>query len=733
MRIELQEAIIAIRQYLQSDTAYPYLVAANASSDIKALVNSVPAWVGTINMSDYCTHDGLPDEDAVYNDLLKTSQPVLLKGVGELIMLSGNTSFLRRISGQTFPQRIIVLCRNQGTELERLHHQNSKFDTNRWCELSSGSDVSIVRVNSDVPIDSIDGFKALMKRLEDHPSGKIYASTEIPILCSFVITNAYAALRNADPSFVVQEQVLGDQEWTDFLLNRSLEATSILHWRNYLKLLLRGTESPYFRLVMQHSPNYMTYRKEMTHAILHVPYTSEAFSALYQERKAFLIAHPDIDISDYVRDSHEKGSERIHYLTDNTIVEKRAIVEETAHYGIDQSAVEEVYPDLAAYFSDYQFTGSEGEVLTQYFRDYKQQKVQNKLDPLFLEQVVRLSQPGNRLYNRLPTRNQLVEQSTRQEMGLFWIDALGVEYLGYIKKIAKELGLWIDINVGRAILPTLTEFNRAFYDNWTGLKCPKESNLDKTKHEGVISQQSTGPAIHLADELEIIRKSLIAIKDCLKNHDAESFLLVSDHGASRLCVLNQHENRWQITHWRMEENGKHSGRCCPKSDADECPESATENLDYWILANYDRFKGSRRANIEVHGGASLEEVVVPVIRIALANETIVCHVFGTPINEVATIIKPLDGPTVMQLYCSKTSARLALRIKGKLYPCDKSDTNPMEFSADLTIHHEIWTSSSTYEATAFDGDNELSTFQFKVQRTKRMTRNDRDGTDFFGN
>ena len=34
---------------------------------------------------------------------------------------------------------------------------------------------------------------------------------------------------------------------------------------------------------------------------------------------------------------------------------------------------------------------------------------------------------------------------------------------------------------------------------------------------------------------------------------------------------------------------------------------------------------------------------------------------------------------------------------------------------------------------AFDGDNELSTFQFKVQRSKRMTQNDRDGTDFFGN
>ena len=295
------------------------------------------------------------------------------------------------------------------------------------------------------------------------------------------------------------------------------------------------------------------------------------------------------------------------------------------------------------------------------------------------------------------------------------------------------MGLWIEISVGRCTLPTLTEFNRAFFDNWVGFKCPKEPNLDKIKHEGVASQQSTGPAIHLADELRIIRDSLVTIKSCLVNHNAEFFLLVSDHGASRLCVLNQHENRWQITHWQMEEYGKHSGRCCPKSDADECPESATENNDFWVLANYDRFKGGRRANIEVHGGASLEEVVVPIIKITLVNEAVDCHVLGTPIDEVATIIKPLDGPTIMPIYCSKSSANLCLKIKGKTYQATRNGTNPTEFSVDLSVYNEVWSSSFTFDAVAFDGDNELSTFQFKVQRNRRMTRNDRDGTDFFGN
>lgn len=62
----------------------------------------------------------------------------------------------------------------------------------------------------------------------------------------------------------------------------------------------------------------------------------------------------------------------------------------------------------------------------------------------------------------------------------------------------------------------------------------------------------------------------------------------------------------------LEEKSQHSGRCCPSATDPGIPFAS-----YWdgysILANYDRFKGSRKANVEVHGGASLEEVVVPII------------------------------------------------------------------------------------------------------------------------
>jgi hypothetical protein len=48
---------------------------------------------------------------------------------------------------------------------------------------------------------------------------------------------------------------------------------------------------------------------------------------------------------------------------------------------------------------------------------------------------------------------------------------------------------------------------------------------------------------------------------------------------------------------------------------------AIEN-DYAVVADYSRFNGSRAASVEVHGGATLEEIVVPIIELTLANSNI---------------------------------------------------------------------------------------------------------------
>ncbi|MBQ9497355.1 MAG: hypothetical protein IJR52_07260, partial [Selenomonadaceae bacterium] len=65
--------------------------------------------------------------------------------------------------------------------------------------------------------------------------------------------------------------------------------------------------------------------------------------------------------------------------------------------------------------------------------------------------------------------------------------------------------------------------------------------------------------------------------------------------------------------------GEHGGRCCKVNALDEKPNCATEENGYWVLANYDRFSGGRIGSVEVHGGATLEEVLVPVIEFSVEN------------------------------------------------------------------------------------------------------------------
>ena len=72
----------------------------------------------------------------------------------------------------------------------------------------------------------------------------------------------------------------------------------------------------------------------------------------------------------------------------------------------------------------------------------------------------------------------------------------------------------------------------------------------------------------------------------------------------------------------MNSKGTHSGRVCALTDDISEVSCATKSGDYYVLANYDRFKGGRAANVEVHGGATLEELTVPVIALTIAPESI---------------------------------------------------------------------------------------------------------------
>ena len=281
---------------------------------------------------------------------------------------------------------------------------------------------------------------------------------------------------------------------------------------------------------------------------------------------------------------------------------------------------------------------------------------------------------------------------------LFWLDALGVEYLSYISELVRNRGLSISINIARAELPTITKINRSFYDDWTGSK-EKNDSLDETKHKeaGGYNFTNNELPIHLGKELEIIASVIDRAATELALRHYKRFLIVSDHGASRLAVLRRKEEQYQT-----DTQGEHSGRCCKKFEPYNLPFAAEEN-DYFVLADYGRFRGSRAANVEVHGGASLEEVVVPIIELTLKNASVTVKL----VEDNVTV--DFRTGVVVILFANATLNDVSLVFKGKRYSASPMDENHYKVALPDIKR------AGDYTANVYAGDNLIGIVLIKAQ------------------
>jgi hypothetical protein len=186
-----------------------------------------------------------------------------------------------------------------------------------------------------------------------------------------------------------------------------------------------------------------------------------------------------------------------------------------------------------------------------------------------------------------------------------------------------------------------------------------------------------------------------ATKLALRNY--KNFLIVSDHGASRLAVLRRKEEKYDT-----DTNGEHSGRCCKLFQPYDLPFAAEEN-GYLVLADYGRFKGSRAANVEVHGGASLEEVVVPVIELSLKDINVTVKL----IEEIVTV--DFRTGTEIKLFFKSPMQDISVVLDGKSYSAFQVDTN--HYSVKLPDIKR----AGNYTADVYASDNLIGKIRIKAQ------------------
>ena len=271
---------------------------------------------------------------------------------------------------------------------------------------------------------------------------------------------------------------------------------------------------------------------------------------------------------------------------------------------------------------------------------------------------------------------------------------MGVEYLGYILEKCKEYDLTPKITVCRAELPTLTVCNKDFVDVFddAGIIVNNIKDLDEIKHQGVgdFNYNKTKLPLHLIKELEILDSIIKNIKAKLLSNDFSKAVIISDHGASRLAVIRENDINIDVN-----SKGTHGGRLCEYTDnVSEIPYAVRED-DNYILANYARFKGGRAPGVEVHGGATLEELTIPIIEITLDNKekSKIEIIITTP-----TIYVSFRKKAAISLFSSEKLENVSVVVEGMSYDAETTGNNT------FTVTMPRLKKAGTYKADVYSSN-----------------------------
>ncbi len=507
------------------------------------------------------------------------------------------------------------------------------------------------------------------------------------------------------------------------LLNLERMADSYESWMFWLKLKTDNRwEGSYL--------GYVVNRSEAPNDLVRLIYVGLAdilseevyFRRFYTERKKLieLLSGHNHYIQEYCQKIGIYQKQSLWYLSDETEQEQKEICDCLSKYSYTNEELQEIFsvvsPHLAHYMEVFAFTKSNTwtadadamfrDTLTSYFQMYKVQKLENRILPEFLEQVNQYAE--SRPFYKLQSRSRILQKLPKDETEIYFFDALGVEFLSYIRAICKEFDLVMDVAIGHCELPSITRCNKEFMDMFPAKHIHKIDALDELKHHSTVyDYEKTKLPLHLFQELNIIRKELKQIQTALYMGTIKDAVIVSDHGASRLAVLYGQNVAAAIS---MEESGEHSGRCCQLQEDPKLSHTTYTN-GYAVLADYERFRGGRRANVEVHGGATLEETVVPVITISKKPDSLFAEFQNKEIERGAK-----SKPELI-LYTN-------ILLDEPILVVDDTPV-PGEFMEDrkhIKFVMEQFRRKGTYQAELYDGSKRLNVMlEFSIKK-KTMER-----------
>lgn len=324
-------------------------------------------------------------------------------------------------------------------------------------------------------------------------------------------------------------------------------------------------------------------------------------------------------------------SERLNYLSGMTSQERIYILKIVGNWlRVDKNAVFQyeqlkyIYPELC----DYLCNEGYNDELGQYMELYKTFKLSNTL-PDNEDLYISSFQTDNYDF-----RYTVLDESLNKQTIMLWIDALGIEWMPLLLRALNQCtaGKIIKNGVGQTNLPTETKYNM----QWQQMNVPYEKldYLDKLAHKGLSYKDIDDYYSCVEEQIAFITKTIVSkVTELLKQY--HRVIVTGDHGTSRLAARYFHvrdavptpKNITIGSHGRY---GIVSRELKTKLPLQTIVKDSSGN-QYVVFRNYDHYSRSGFAagadddNAiygEIHGGASPEEMLVPIIVFDSTNKVL---------------------------------------------------------------------------------------------------------------
>ena len=748
-----------VESYIMTAKGLPFFYAVGDSDYNEILDDFRQHGVEVDRVSDFCPKDDkYPNIDDIIDhfrtlDIDCHKNKHVLIGLGEYLALRGSAftdKQLRRLKDTTLgTARVILLLRGISQQVYSLMDEDKRLNAQKRVFICPDAltSITVTSVKYSMDANVAQGVRGLIRELEDGVNGNCNVKTILEFPQSLFpissIDTAYAAIRRTIRDFTLQETLGSEVQWDKLfrdirkcknLLDAVFEYYGYtaedyeedlynncagLEYNNwlffiFLKYNVENIKNEYLQYVVLATESYDKLKDNILTEIIQISRSDIRFARFYAERKKLIQKFPESEMAAFVLENNIDPAESIYRYTDCTRIECSKIIEWVAANGyIDE--IDNIYPALGQYLKPYIFDcGKYSDEFTEYFYQYRQQKITNKITPAFLKVVEKNAE--SLPYTHLETRDSAILRiGDKKNTYLYWIDALGVEYMAYITELVHKKGLSMHTDITYAELPTITSINKGFYKKWPGPMKYKEEELDNIKHKdagGFVYTDGSAP-IHLCSELKVIERAINIAARELALHHCKTFVIASDHGASRLAVIHRQEEKYET-----DTKGEHSGRCCKEFPDADLPHAIREN-GYLVLADYGRFRKSRAANVEVHGGASLEEVIVPVITLTLKKQS---DQIIKLIN-ADSITSDRHAGTTITLDISDVENRngISIVIGDKSYSAICKDATHY-----IVLLDDYKRAKKDVFATIYDGDNLIGDVVFEIKGRTATIKNDFD-------